>query len=257
MPISPSSPQFVEPDANDDSEIQIHVLDENLVEQIMAQALIDEGYWYRNRNGQQVADDKHLLQLAVLEAMQNHVVASGKDLAKNAVTKSELYAEVLPNGPGVTSLPASEEEAEAQRKLMSKVWGFTNTGTSGYVQKSIATTGLILCEAKVARHKIIEETGKREPTTDLAKFLTTDHQLILQYYTAPAGAKFAAAARKLENQLGMVASRQPELTAPVARQIAAVVKQAIAAIPHADVKQALALTATALTTESNDEVASA
>jgi hypothetical protein len=255
--VFPSSPQFVAPETPDEISETPRILDENLVVQIMAQALIDQGYCYRDRSGLQVADFKHQLQLAVLGAMETHVVAGAKELAAKAVTKSELYAEVLPNGPGVTSLPESPEHEAARDGLQKKIWNFTNPGTSGYVQKSIATSGLVLCEAKVARHKIIEETGKREPTTDLGKFLTADHQLILTYYTQPAGAKFAAAARRLENQLGMVTTRQPELAGSVAKQMAAVVRQAIAALPHADVKQALALTAAALTAESNDEAASA
>jgi hypothetical protein len=67
--------------------------------------------------------------------------------------------------------------------------------------------------------------------------------MILTYYTGPAGRRFLASARKLEAQLGLVAARRPELTESIAKQLNVVVKQAISAIPHADVRQAIALTA--------------
>ncbi|WP_280413444.1 hypothetical protein [Nocardia asiatica] len=254
MPMSASSPQFVGPEADGDSvyTAQQYVLNSDLVEQIESQTLIDEGFCYDDPNGRPVADTKQL-QHAVLQVMEKrHVVANNRELAKNAVTKFELYSEILPNGPGVKTLPESPEHAEVHQRLMRKVWGFANTGQSGYVQKNIAPTGMILCEASVARTKINEETRKREPGTEIGRFLTSDPQLILKYFTAPAGSAFAKAARKLENQLGLVTSRQPELAMPVARQIGVVVKQAVAAIPHADVRQAGALTAGA-----NDEAASA
>lgn len=107
----------------------------------------------------------------------------------------------------------------------------------------VAEAGYVLCEAKVSRTKTNEETGKREPTTETARFVTTDHEMILTYYTGPAGRRFLASARKLEAQLGLVAARRPELTESIAKQLNVVVKQAISAIPHADVRQAAALTA--------------
>ena len=111
---------------------------------------------------------------------------------------------------------------------------------------------MVLCEAAVSRTKVSEETGKRVPGTEIARFLTADHQLILTHYTAPAGAHFTRAGRKLETKLSLVTSRQPELTLAVAKQMAAVVKQVVGALPHADVKQALALTASALNNEADE-----
>jgi hypothetical protein len=246
---SSSSPRFVEPDAqsdltNDDgesNEIQLF-LDEDLIEQIEAQALIDHGY-SREENGRPTADFKQV-QLAVLQAIANeHVANNAKELSKRAVTKFELYSEVLPRGPGVSSLPTSPEEEAARDRLMRQVWNYTNTGPSGFVQKNIVNTGMILCQAKVARTKLNQETGTKEPTTEIGRFITGDRELILTYYTGPAGAAFLRAARKLDNQLGLVTGRRPELALPVARQLGVVVKQAVAAVPHADPRQATALTA--------------
>lgn len=219
-------------------------IDQHLVDKIKAQALIDAGY-VREQDGETFADDGQL-KLAILNVMlERHVVRGKRDLAQSAVTKFELYAELLPNGPGVQSLAHGLEEQAAQEQLKKAVWGWANVGTTGFVQMRVAESGFVLCEAKVSRTKVNEETGKREPTTETARFLTTDRELILTYYTGPAGRRFLAAARKLEAQLGLVASRRPELTAPIARQLGVVVKQAVSAIPHADPRQAAALTASA------------
>ena len=218
------------------------IVDQHLVDKIKAQALIDAGMTRVDQDGQTIADPKKL-QFEVLQAMQAKHVANGKkDLAAQAVTKFELFAETLPDAPGVRSLARGLEERVAQADLMRDVWTYTNTGTSGFVQKNLNGPGLILCEAKVSRTKLNEETKRKEPTTELARFLTADRDLIMTCYTGPAGAAFYRAARKLEAQLGMVSDRRPELAAPVARQLGVVVRQAIGAVPHADIKQVQALT---------------
>jgi hypothetical protein len=223
------------------------ILDQRLVKEIVDQALIGHGYCSHDHRSDQKAPDDSQLKSSVLEAMSRyHVATSNKDLSVKAVTKFELYSEVFPNGPGVTSIPDTAEGAEAQKKLINKVWGYIQTGTTGHVQQSIAASGMVLCEAKVSRTHVNEETGKREPTTQLGRFLTSDHALILKYYTAPAGADFAQASRKLENKLGMVVGRQPELAVTIARQMAAVVRASIASIPHADPKHVAALVAGSL-----------
>src|SRR5262249_17527325 len=134
-------------------------------------------------------------------------------------------------------LPSTLEEKIAHVELLKLVWGYTNTSPTGYVQKNISDTGFVLCELKVSRTKINEETGKKEPTVELARFLTADRDLIMTSYTGPAGQAFMRAARRLENVLGIVADRRPELAEPVARQVGAFVRTAVSSVPHADVKQ--------------------
>lgn len=216
-------------------------LDLELVEKIKAEALIQDGHSVQDDDGTVRACFKQL-PYAVLQTMQDrHVVTSKRDLAVGSVTQFELYQELLPQGPGVGTLARGAEEREAQRQLMKLLWSYANVGISGFVQKHVAGLGLVLCEAKVARTKLNEETNKRQPTTELARFLTTDGELIMTYYTGPAGAAFVRAARKLDAQLGLVADRRPELAVPVAKQLGSVVKQAVASIPHADTKAIAAL----------------
>lgn len=223
-------------------QLEISLLDLDLVEKISNQALIDSGY-FTDEDGLPKADEKQLKQAVVQAMLDRHVVSSQKDMASRGVTKFELYSELLPTGPGVTELTDSAEQEAAKTKLVNKVWGYTNTGTTGHVQSNIPNTGYVVVEAKVARTKVNQETGKKEPTTEMARFLTGDKDLIMAHLTNPAGAKFVAQARKLENLLGMVTERRPELAVPIARQLNVVVRQAVASIPHADTKHAAALTA--------------
>ncbi|WP_369055114.1 hypothetical protein [Kineococcus terrestris] len=225
------------------SHIQLELgLDRDLVEKIKAEALIQAGHSVTDDDGNVRSSTKQL-QIAVLQIMQDkHVVTTKRELASRSVTAFELYQEMLPQGPGAQSLAQIDEEKIAQTELTKLVWGFTNVGISGFVQKHVASLGFILCEAgDVARTKINQETGKKQPTTEHARFLTSDRDLIMTYYTGPAGASFLRAARKLEAQLGLVADRRPELAGPVARQLGTVVKQAVTSIPHADVKAVAAL----------------
>lgn len=216
-------------------------IDQELVDKIKAEALIQAGHSVQDEDGTVRMSVKQL-QFAVLQGMQDrHVVTSKRDLATGAATQFELYQELLPQGPGVNTLARSDEERAAQRELIKLLWSFANVGISGFVQKNVATHGLVLCEAKVARTKLNEETGKRQPTTELGRFLTTDGELIMTYYTGPAGAAFVRAARKLDAQLGLVADRRPELAIPVAKQLNSVVKQAVASIPYADTKAVAAI----------------
>jgi hypothetical protein len=218
-------------------------IDPDLVEKVKAEALIQAGYFTTSDDGAVLADFKQL-PFAVLQVMQErHVVTGKRELAARAVTPFELYQELLPQGPGTRSLARTEEEKLAQQQLTKLLWSYANVGVSGFVQKNVAGLGVVLCEAPVARTKLNEETGKKQPTTERARFLTENGDLIMLYFTGPAGAAFMRAARKLDAQLGLVADRRPELTIPVAKQLGTVVRQAIASIPHADPKAAASFTA--------------
>lgn len=223
-------------------QLEMKLLDVALVERMCSQALIDAGF-VTDDDGLTIADEKQLKQAVVQIMLDNHVVNTQKEMSSRGVTKFELYSELLPTAPGVLNLPESIEEHEAKNKLMNKVWGYVNTGTTGHVQANIRDSGYVVVEAQVRRTKVHQETGRKEITTDMARFLTAERDLIMTHLTNPAGAKFVAQARKLENLLGMVTERRPELTAPIARQLSVVLKQAVAAIPHADPRQAAALTA--------------
>jgi hypothetical protein len=230
-------------ETNTGSSADDYGVDQDIVDKIKAEALIQAGYSSTGDDGAVRASIKQL-QFAVLQVMQEGHVASGKrDLATSAVTQFELYQQLLPDGPGVQTLARSDEEKLAQQQLTKLLWSYANVGISGFVQKNVAGLGMVLCEAKVPRTKLNEETRTKQHTLEIGRFLTTDGELIMTYYTGPAGAAFVRAARKLDAQLGLVSDRRPELTMSVAKQLGGIVKQAVTAIPHADPKAAAALTA--------------
>lgn len=218
------------------------VLNQDVVDQLIAQAYIDAGMTRLDDDGHTIADGKQLGSKLVDVMLTKHQATGMSDYTKKAATKFELFAEIFPTAPGVTSQPATGEEQAACDELKKQVWTLVNTGTSGYVQKRVAIEGLVLCQAGVGRQKVSLETGVAEPGTEVGKFLTKDKELILTFYASPAAQSFARAARKLENQLGMVAERRPELALDVARQASVVVKASVTAIPHASVSQVRALT---------------
>lgn len=217
-------------------------LDPELVEKLRAETVIQAGFTVEDEDGNVRANEKQLPPHVLQLMLDRHVATNKRDFATRAVTKFELYQEVFPDGPGAQSLAQTPEEREVQSLLMKLLWGYLSIGPTGHVQKNVASEGVILCEGDAKRTKINEETGKRQPTTERARFLTADRDLIMTYYTSPAGAAFMRAARRLDAQLGLVSARRPELAVPVARQLNAVVRQAVAAVPHADVKQVNALT---------------
>lgn len=223
---------------------QIELLpDLDLVEKIKSEALIKGGFSASDDEGDERADYSQL-QFACLQVMlERHIVHGKRDLGPTAVTQFELYQELLPDGPGAQALAETVEEDLARKALIKLLWGYTNVGHTGFVQKHCAGDGLVLCEADVSRTKLNLETNKRQPGTERGRFLTRDGELIMTYFTGPAGAAFIKAARKLEAQLGLVHERRPELAVPVAKQLNAVVKQAVTAIPHADPRQVNALNA--------------
>jgi hypothetical protein len=144
--------------------------------------MIQSGYTSTGEDGLVRASTKQL-QMAVLQSMQDrHVATSKRDLAASAATQFELYQEILPYGPGVQTVARTDEERLAQQQLTKLLWGYANVGINGFVQKNIVGLGMVLCEAKVARTKLNEETGKKQPTTELARFVTTDGELILEWF---------------------------------------------------------------------------
>lgn len=201
-------------------------------DEIIRETLRAAGFVYTDRSGEEQIDDQGLKEAVYLRMVDKHVVADQKNMAKVAVTSFELYAAILPAGPGVRRQPATEEESAARDQLQRKLWGFANTGTSGYVNQRVEAEGLtyIMCEALVARTYRTEETGRTKPVTELGRFLTDDEQLIENYSTLPRAAKLVKAAEAVAKHMVMAIRRHPELSAVVARQIRSAVRQSQGAL---------------------------
>src|SRR4051794_19879521 len=90
------------------------VPDPELVDKIKCEALIRAGYAITNEDGESRASFP-LLQRGVLQNMhERHVVRNKRDFITGAVTRFELYQEMLPDAPGAQSLAATPEEKLAQ-----------------------------------------------------------------------------------------------------------------------------------------------
>lgn len=247
----PDSPQFEEPQALD-SEIQQSYPDpypdpypnEDRVKQIIAQTLIDAGFYFET-NGVRFSSEEALKSQILDEMITHHVVHNRNDLGK-AVTQWKLYKTLFPNGPGVqVDVPKDDLETQkALKKLLSQIWGYINTGTTGAIQQRVASTGLLLCEADVSRSE------DQEPGTARGRFLTADPDLIDDYVDTFCD-EFIKSGRKASNKAGLVINRRPELTKRVAKKLQKAVRETIAGIPLNDPKYVAGLTA-----GNNDEAAS-
>jgi hypothetical protein len=213
------------------------------VDKLVHEACAERGFVRTDPSGQEVIDDEPMKH-AVYDVMtERHVVDDPKQMRKGAVTQHELYATIFPNGPGSTRQPDSEEEAEARNRLVRKLWGLTNAGASGYVNKRVEAEGLslVMCEAPVARTYRSEETGGRKPTTEAGRFLTDHPELIATHSTLPRAAKLVKAAEAVAKHMQMATRRHPELAAVVQRQISSALTQTRATLaPVTTAKAALA-----------------
>ncbi|HEY5273077.1 MAG TPA: hypothetical protein VIJ34_07560 [Acidimicrobiales bacterium] len=193
---------------------------------------------------------------AVYQVMlKSHIVSAPSEMTARACTEHELYEEVFPHGPGARSQPASEEERLARQHLSRKLWGFVNTGTTGYCNKRAEIDGhtLVMCEAAVGRTYHSEETGRPNPKTEPGRFFTDHADLIAQNSTLPQTLKLTKSADAVARHLTMALRRHPEMAPVIARQTVGALKQTqLTLSPLADAKTAAALAAPA---RSEDEVA--
>jgi hypothetical protein len=208
------------------------------VDKLVHEACASKGFVYTDRSGEELIDDE-LMKAAVYEVMlQDHVVDEPGDMTKGAITQHELYVAIFPNGPGANRQPVTEEDSLARDRLSRKLWGWTNTGVTGHVNKRVEAEGmsLIMCEASVARTYRSEETGRRKPTTESGRFLTDHPDLIATHSTLPRAAKLIKAAEAVAKHAGMVVRRHPELNSTVATQIRGALKQSQAALSSSTTK---------------------
>lgn len=213
------------------------------VDDLVHGAFASHGFVFTGPSGAETVDEDSVKDVVFQLLVGEHVVDDSSKLSENSITSHELYETVFPNGPGARQQPTNLEEAAARDKLARKLWGYTNTGVSGYCQKRSEAEGLtyVLCEAKVGRTYRSEETGKPKPTTEIGRFFTDDPDLINMHSTLPSTAKLTKAADAVSKHMQMAVRRHPELAPTVARQVGTAVKQAQASLaPIADAKVAIA-----------------
>lgn len=225
----------------------------DVVDELVHDAFASHDFLVEGPGGKKVLDEDAVKDQVFQIMVKDHVVNDQAGLSEGAVTAHELYEAVFPHGPGARRATTSIEEEKARADLSRKLWGYANTGISGYCQKRAEAEGhtLVLCEASVGRTYRSEETGRPKPSTEIGRFFTDNPDLINQHSTLPSTLKLTKAAESVSKHMQMATRRHPELAAAVARQVGTALSQTRAALaPVADAKAAHA----AATPKSDDDV---
>ncbi len=160
--------------------------------------------------------DNNLMHEAAFEAVRTHVANTKEDVANNAITKGELFAEVFPNAPGAdgSGEPVDEFDQEVAKRLERDVWSLTQPKDTGYIQKRLGEEGskLILCR----------ETIRRKVDRAWGVYLTESPVIIMEKVVEQEAKAYEQKAASLRQQLDMVRTRQKDLQG----QINARVRQA-------------------------------
>lgn len=220
--------------------------DFDAVDELVHGAFASHGYTYTGASGKEAVDEDAVKDAVFQRLVSDHVVSDASKLSDGSITAHELYEAIFPSGPGARTQPVNAEEAEARKQLTRKLWGYTNTGATGYCQKRAEAEDYtyVLCEAQVGRTYRSLETGRPKPTTETGRFFTDEPDLISQYSTLPTTAKLTKAADSVARHMQMALRRHPELAPAIARQVVTATKQAQASLaPVADAKSAPALSA--------------
>ncbi len=216
------------------------------VDALVHGAFASHGFTYTGASGKEMVDEDAVKDAVFQRLISDHVVNDPSKLSDGSITAHELYEAIFPSGPGARKQPANIEEGEARKQLTRKLWGYTNTGATGYCQKRAEAEDYtcVLCEAQVGRTYRSQETGRPKPTTETGRFFTDEPEMISQYSTLPATTKLTKAADSVARHMQMALRRHPELAPAVARQVVTATKQAQASLaPVADAKTAPALSA--------------
>jgi hypothetical protein len=174
-----------------------------VIDNRVTEEYIRHGYSKQAMDGTTVRDDDKMRQRA-FDAVRAAEVTSKANRSANAITNGELYAAVFPDGPGAQ--PGTQDdldpiEVEVRSLLVRKVWGLTNPGPNGYIQKRLADTPLILCRGEVFRQM------DHLPGVYVTEFAP----LIMEDSLAPQIDKLVRTANDLRVHATMITGRHPEL----------------------------------------------
>lgn len=178
-----------------------------LVEQRVDEEYQRAGFTKVAADGSTVRDEDKM-KARGLEVVSRAVVTSKADRSKKAVTNGELFANVFPEAPGArpgTADTLDDVESAVRAFLMRKVWGLTNAGPRGYVQKRLGDGSLILCRATVHRNL--------DPI--VAVYVTDEPTLIMEDSLNPQIDKLVRLASDVREHAAMIVTRHPELESKV------------------------------------------
>ena len=142
--------------------------------------------------------------------MKRCVVKSKAERSRKALTRGELYKLVFPSGPQ-DDADLDPVQSRVLDKLLTTVWGLTQTTRSGYVQRQfeVEDSTLVLCKCKVLRNA--------DPLQ--AVYATDNETLIMEDAVDKEIKSLVRRASALRKDLNMIIDRHPRLHQAVATQL--------------------------------------
>jgi len=169
----------------------------------------------------------NLMHEAAYEAVRNHIANAKEDVANNAITKGELFAEVFPNAPGAegSGEPVDEFDQEVAKRLERDVWSLTQPKDTGYIQKRLGeeNSTLVLCR----------ETIRRKVDRAWGVYLTDSPMIIMEKVVEHEAKAYEQKAAALRQQLDMVRARQKDLHGQIDARVRQAEKKAKAELSFA------------------------
>lgn len=138
------------------------------------------------------------------------VVRSKAERSRKALTRGELYKLVFPSGPDDDADLDPVQDA-VLRKLLTAVWGLTQTARSGYFQRQfdVERRTLVLCRCRIYRNA--------DPVP--AVYATDNESLIMEDAVDKEIRSLLRRASALRKDLNMILDRHPRLEGAVATQL--------------------------------------
>lgn len=234
--------------------------DADAVDQLIDEAFDREG-WLLTENGE-VAHDHDTARHAMFTAMTtNHAVTSvsvGRSrktfadlVQERAATKYGLYCEVFPHGPAAAGPPQSEEEQAAKDVIANALWRWsTTTSRSGWLQKELGDSGLVVLEAKVY---------SLDPAvpTQIGRYVTDVESALLDFLETKVIADVQKKIGEADAWLATLMSRNSNIALPAAKKARALMRSALDNAMHANptfVRETLFALPTASESDSTDDV---
>jgi len=142
--------------------------------------------------------------------MDRCVVKSKAERSRKALTRGELYKLVFPSGPD-DDADLDPVQDRVLNKLLTTVWGLTQTTRSGFVQRQfeLEDSTLVLC-----RYKVYRNAHQMQ-----AVYATDNESLILEDAVDKEIQSLVRRASALRKDLNMIIERHPKLHQAVASQL--------------------------------------
>jgi hypothetical protein len=183
-------------------------------------AIYESRGWTRvDKNDRTVPDDEAVKNFVYMYFRDNVLVNADADIADDGLSDADLYAKTFPGTLGASSQPVDDDQYEAYKSVVRKLWQYAGTGIRAHCQETAEMEGLdyVMCEKKVFRASRDVSTGTGAPRQVSVRFFTSNPDLIFHLSSQPATAKLVKAAEETAKHLRMNVGRHPELAARVGK----------------------------------------